>query len=385
MFEQLVTALRRFLMNYYVSTKCTDIFEETLLKMASITTKPKKCTFAPSDTENLYFAIRSIGEQDTIKFTNFFKSFGAQTILHHFDDALDAHVFVVNVKIVVEKILPAFKEKLIELTNKSSDALKPYQDKSLKSTESKAMHLVDSLHHLEKYIDKTQLFLTSSAAISLSKSIKSLTTSILDHAVTGEKQKRKEQRTNIKLAYDNFIICCSSIKKDEQVKSFQNRFDEYWTSLQPQERRYRIKAPRPSAKYTRIGAILVKQETDKEKYNDNIIALLLLIISYQNALAKMASRMQGLSKIQLGLPDKIQALIISFLAAPKKGLCKYGSNGTIIYPNNLTKEEDVELSKYETAIFKFFKPIFGKTSKDKEARFSTEFDLSASGKNPQTP
>lgn len=45
MYKQLYKALQQFLMKYYISIKYADIFEETLFKMAGITTNPRRCQF----------------------------------------------------------------------------------------------------------------------------------------------------------------------------------------------------------------------------------------------------------------------------------------------------------------------------------------------------
>ncbi|KTD07174.1 hypothetical protein [Legionella jamestowniensis] len=64
MYKQLYRALQQFLMGYYISIKYADIFEETLLKMAGIMTKPRRCQFGQLNDEQMFFTVKGIREDD---------------------------------------------------------------------------------------------------------------------------------------------------------------------------------------------------------------------------------------------------------------------------------------------------------------------------------
>lgn len=345
MYEHLLSELKKFLMNYYISISYTDIFEESLLKMAGIVTQPRKCHFGKIDETKMFFSIKGIREDETLKFLAFFKSFGDSASSYSFNDEKDAHYFEVDTKIVFEKILPIFQSTIVNYAKQSPHSLKHYRLQSIDSSENKAMRLVNSISGIEKYIySKMQpqqswfnpisklysIFYTETEQNlkQLSITIAFLKASILEHVL------EKQSYEKVIESSQSFVKCCSNIKDDEKVKNLQERLNKYCDSIIPH-------------------LYYITRKPVDPKY----------------ALARKASLLQILSKKQLGLPDEMQALIISFLANHKRGLCKYGPQGTIIYPSNMPKQEHAYLEKYEQSVFKFFKNLSGKSPADKKKEF----------------
>ncbi len=162
MFNRICNELKSFLTPLSISISCTDVFEETLLKLATVETHPKRCQFAnsksqwvlsPSETR-MYFRIWGITTEEAEKFLNFFKVTHGDTnatvsynpppkapnpedgedamVLFIPEDVpdFDSHLFDVDAAIVLNKILPLFKDEITRLQKETPEALVGYQQKS---------------------------------------------------------------------------------------------------------------------------------------------------------------------------------------------------------------------------------------------------------------
>lgn len=155
MYTRVSQELNSFLKPLSISTSCTDIFEETLLKLAGVQAQPTRCQFSPyksnwggeADPVKMYFRIKGISSQDAEKFLNYFKlTHGDVSATMHYSEPLkpgylcipedaewlDAHTFEVDAETVFNKILPLFKSEITRLQNESPDALSGYKEKTRK-------------------------------------------------------------------------------------------------------------------------------------------------------------------------------------------------------------------------------------------------------------
>ncbi|OCH98875.1 hypothetical protein A8135_08930 [Legionella jamestowniensis] len=78
---------------------------------------------------------------------------------------------------------------------------------------------------------------------------------------------------------------------------------------------------------------------------------------------------KSFQKHSLGLPDDIQSHIASFLADYHKGICRFGSQGRIIYPPNMSQKQHESREVYEREVFSFFKSLSGKEPREKKDQF----------------
>jgi len=162
MFDRISQELKSFLAPLSISTTHSDVFEETLLKLAGVETQPACCQFAdspsqwrtsPSETR-MYFRIWGITSDDAEKFLNFFKVTHGDTsatmsysplpkafnpedgedamVLFLVEDLrnFDSHVFDVDGATVLNQILPLVKDEINRLHKEAPEALAGYQEKS---------------------------------------------------------------------------------------------------------------------------------------------------------------------------------------------------------------------------------------------------------------
>jgi hypothetical protein len=171
MFNRLCKELNEFLAPHYITTTYSDVFEETLLKLAGVKSQPKHCEFANSKSQFAYeingneklayFRIWRISEHDAELFLNFFKNHGdAQASSEYHEPAKpdcvyipesyhDTHIFTVNLPNLVEKLLPLFKSEIERLLEESPDALLVYQNNSMKDFKLRKLRILNDLTFVE--------------------------------------------------------------------------------------------------------------------------------------------------------------------------------------------------------------------------------------------
>lgn len=98
-----------------------DVFEETLLRLAGVTTKPNGCKYNPSGENDLKFEIKGLKPEDDALFATFL-GLTADKVTH--DEA--ASVFTLPIQTLRERILPLFKARVESDFTQSRDVLRPY-------------------------------------------------------------------------------------------------------------------------------------------------------------------------------------------------------------------------------------------------------------------
>lgn len=332
MYKRLLVNLKRFLFHYRISISHTDIFEDILLKLANVKSIPKKSNFGAINKHLLYLAIKGIREDETNKLLNLFIIAGDTKATYRFDDATSAHYFEVSIDIMLSKILPLIKEEVKKMAQQSPSLLLDYQLKSNNSLVVHVANLIDTINEYEQVLkvdlatniitnltDKSEKLLTEydSDTAAIFSIIKNLKFSLLNHALG---------------IHDYYVVL-------KQWEIFNHAINQY--------------NPINNMKLTHD--IKKQLHNHCEAITPTYYYMTIPSTSLKNRLANAASRLQILSKAQLGLPDTIQALIVGFLADYRRGTCKFGDNATIIYPNNKTKEENTALEVYERRVFQFFK------------------------------
>lgn len=161
MFNRLVKELNDFLKSYYINTNATDIFEETLLKLAGVETLPKQCQFKPLRIgENVIcFSFKGIEEKDADQFLNFIKENGdpeasieyippskeAEDDFYMDDDLFDAYRFNTKLNMVCEKWIPMFKDEITNISQKSPEQLDRYKKQCENEKDIKENKLLDAI------------------------------------------------------------------------------------------------------------------------------------------------------------------------------------------------------------------------------------------------
>jgi len=140
-YEKLVAQVEQISNNQLITCYNTDVFEETLLKLAGIETQPEKSQFGPLyDKGKMYVRVKGLNEADVSKFLAFFRdTCGDASATHRFveneylrygDSLQNAHSFEVNIEMVLNKLIPQFKEELDRLAANSPEKLANYRSLS---------------------------------------------------------------------------------------------------------------------------------------------------------------------------------------------------------------------------------------------------------------
>src|SRR5690348_17121733 len=117
-YNKVLYKLKSFLSTHFeISTDKCDVFEETLLYAAGITTQPEVCKFAPmiESHRTLELIYKNITQEDADKFLHFLKQYDERASYQYLDQAdelnkvAQAYHFKVDTKIVYQKILPDFE------------------------------------------------------------------------------------------------------------------------------------------------------------------------------------------------------------------------------------------------------------------------------------
>lgn len=171
MFNRLCKELNEFLAPHYITTANSDVFEETLLKLAGVKSQPKHCEFADSksrfsyeinsDSKLVYFRIWGISKHEADLFLGFFNYLGdAEASCEYHEpgrpDCIyipesyhDTHIFTVNLPNLLEKILPLFMNEIERLLKESPESLLAYQDSSMKDFNLRKRRILNDLTFVE--------------------------------------------------------------------------------------------------------------------------------------------------------------------------------------------------------------------------------------------
>ena len=96
-----------------------DFLEETLLKLAGVTTKPAYCCFSREGEDNIKFTISGLPVEEEDNFAGFLRL----CVYEQDDDDLAASVFVIPLQQLRDELLPAIKKYLID---SPLEVLRPY-------------------------------------------------------------------------------------------------------------------------------------------------------------------------------------------------------------------------------------------------------------------
>lgn len=152
MHTRLITELNDFLRTYYISVEKTDIFEETLLKLASVETQPKKCVFGEeNDPDQMHFTIIGLEEKDTEKFLNFLKESGdanaTSELVNIANDSEEPniHHFHVDTAVVYNVLFPRFKAEISNINQNTPEKLEAYKKQSEEINSIKEYKLLEQI------------------------------------------------------------------------------------------------------------------------------------------------------------------------------------------------------------------------------------------------
>lgn len=139
--DNLVKGIEEFLNTLLISCYPTDIFEETLLKLAGVAAKPEKCQFAPVERDGyMYVRVKGINDEDAEKFLTFLREkCGDATATTKFVKTADhgygseltnCHHFEVKTDMVLNTLLPQFKDDVKQTSEQSPEKLDGYRKQS---------------------------------------------------------------------------------------------------------------------------------------------------------------------------------------------------------------------------------------------------------------
>ncbi len=137
-FDKLVSQVEQLSNKQLITCYNTDVFEETLLKLAGVETQPQKSQFAPIfEQGKMYVRVKGLNEADVEKFLAFFRDtcgdasathrFVEKEYSHYGDSLQNAHSFEVNLEMVLNKLVPQFKEELDRLAANAPEKLENYR------------------------------------------------------------------------------------------------------------------------------------------------------------------------------------------------------------------------------------------------------------------
>lgn len=333
-YDRLIEKLTIFLITYKISLSQTNIFVESLLKMAGIAIQKQHGKFGMIDESRMYIALSPMGQKDVKNFMTYLKNLGSESTIYHFNQEQKIHYFSLYTMFVFSKIIPQFQKTITQLPK--SKELEKYQLASINSAEILADNLISHLTYFSGYIkvDKKFRYYYAPERNSLLYRLEHLKSAILPQLL------KKTSFKNLIDSYQLFLVSVkqfSLLQNDSKTQFISEEVKKYCTYI----KKYSYSPREP--------------------------------LSLKFALAKSASHLQIVSKGQLGLPDEIHALIAAFDANPARGLCQFGENGKIIYPGNSSRH--IALENYEQAVFKFFKTIAGKPCNGKKIAFlDQQFD-----------
>lgn len=146
-YKDLTEQLNHFLLPHGINIKCCDVFEETLLNEAGVTTQPTKCIFASAgDTAGqlMGFHFEGITYDDLLKFASYYNKHASQQsdVEMQFDKETGTGRIIVDVNVVYNKLLPAFKSAF---SNIPREKLDHYSDLSKKDDDVVDYNLLQSI------------------------------------------------------------------------------------------------------------------------------------------------------------------------------------------------------------------------------------------------
>ncbi|WP_131784034.1 hypothetical protein [Legionella gresilensis] len=400
MYKNFLDGVNQFLLYYGISTKKTDILEETILKIAGIKDKPKRCQFGivpqkketaqfsaaydeetetysqfldfrSFDKERMYFAIRGMSTRANQQFLNYLNQYPKAAVRYYFNDEKNAHYFEINSAWALKFFLPKFKE-YVEYMDKACDPdLEVYQTKSKDTPEEKAAQLLKPICYLENFLNAedlpqidfswtsylykriSQVFINSSSSQSeLIEKLAQLKSSVLQladyHALLKGFNDFKKQLWS-KPEYFNHEGFNTQFKKlSDSVNIFvtEKQSEEEEKERQAQIiKRLRTDGPRNLKRYH----VRLREWEDDDGFFK------------ARALPRAFSQLSILSKNRLNLPEKIEARIASHIIN-YHGTSHFGPNKTI---HNATIDSEKKLM-YAQQCFSLFKSLNGKSAETKE-------------------
>ncbi|MGQ3887548.1 hypothetical protein ACQUW5_00775 [Legionella sp. CNM-1927-20] len=406
MYKNFLDGINQFLLYYGVSTKKTDIVEETILKIAGIQDKPKRCQFGivpqkketpqfsaaydektetysqfldfrSFDKERMYFAIRGMSTKANQQFLNYLNQYPKAALLYYFNDEKNAHYFEINSAWALEFFLPKFKEYVQYMDKESAPDLKLYQIKSKDTPEAKAAQLLKPICYLENFINAkdltqidfswttylykriSQVFINSSSNQSeLIEKLIQLKSSVLQlsdyHALLKGFNDFKKQLWSKPEYFNHEGFKTQFQKLSDSVNIFvaekQNEEEEKERQAQSMKRQ-KTDEPRQLKRYY----VRLRQWEDDDGFLK------------ARALPRAFSQLTLLSQNRLNLPEKIEARIASHIIN-YHGTSHFGPNKTI---HNLTKDSEKKLM-YTQQCFSLFKSLKGKGTAEKEQLYEEE-------------
>lgn len=139
MYSRLDYELNQFLNTFEISTHTCDVFEEVVLELASIKTKPIKSQFGAVSEDIMFFKIKGITDEDAKNFLNFLERSGDPRVRRDYipippdrrypipDELYGAHIFYVSTETVYYKIFPYFKRRIVGINEDPTERFKTYK------------------------------------------------------------------------------------------------------------------------------------------------------------------------------------------------------------------------------------------------------------------
>lgn len=296
--------LGKFLLPFEITTKFTDIFEETVLKMAGITTKPKKCYYEVIKQNNneekiIYhsvFSIRGIGETDSNKFLEFLKdTCHDNNAFHYFDDKMNMHRFEIDSDAVYNHIFPLFKDLIISWDKNQPKILEPYQKESARTHIIWEKKLLDQINLIQDNFYNPINYLNG-----LYQSINAIKEMILK-----EWEKPEDGFTDrLTKAYQEFNQAYQfSFSVSENIRHFEVMLKKYYKKM------------------TEINRYYIRFTSIEEYFAAGAAKLQIL--------QKQPIKSEN-STIQL--PDNISSKVAAFLGDPNKKISQFGPKGQVMLP-----------------------------------------------------
>jgi hypothetical protein len=122
-YKNLIDQLNQFLLPHGIHTECCDIFEETLLKAAGITTQPTQCFFKSITPDMVEFEFQGITKDDFLKFCSYCDKLGADRFYTRisFNEITNTGKKAVALSVVYNKLLPIFKAAFSNIPQEKLD------------------------------------------------------------------------------------------------------------------------------------------------------------------------------------------------------------------------------------------------------------------------
>lgn len=220
-----------------ISTLTTDIFEETLLKLAGVNTKPVKCGSNPSSNgEDIQFTFQGISFEDMLKFHLLYAEHTKKEI--HLNTRYDqsTQTAIVTVKAaIIANLLPAFKDMLKTLP---TDVLNTYrEDSKIDAFVKEYRQLNDILTLFKVTLDTCPDQFTSGMlailCVLLESAIKQYQQHLTHPANCTEKPEADRQLTDTFYLLLAAMATFPNLAQNTNLQAIRQLMDEYLTSYLP--------------------------------------------------------------------------------------------------------------------------------------------------------